>query len=44
MIEEEGNSDEDDEVVLENKYKGDTKYEDLGQSPGGGDIRGGGNM
>ena len=37
----EGNVDEGDEVVLENKFKGDIKYEDSGQSPEGGDIGGG---
>ena len=29
-------------MVLENKYKGDIKYEDSGQSPGGGYIGVGG--
>ena len=29
-------------MVLENKYKGDIKYEDLRQYPGGGYIRRGG--
>ena len=37
-----GGSDEGDAVVLDNNNKGDTKYENLGQSPGGGDIGGGG--
>ena len=35
----EGNGDE---GVLENKYKGGIKYEDLEQSPGGGNIGRGG--
>ena len=30
----EGNFDEGNDVVLENKYKGDIKYEDFGQSTG----------
>ena len=34
-----GNVHEDDEVVWDNNSKGDIKYEDLGQYPGGGDIR-----
>ena len=38
----EGNIDEGGEVVLENNYKFDIKYEDLVQYPGGGDIWGGG--
>ena len=45
LIEEEvrvGNIHEDDEVVLDNKSKGDIKYDDLGQSSEGGDIGGGG--
>ena len=29
-------------MVLENKYKCDITYEDLGEYPGGGDIEGGG--
>ena len=32
---------EDDEAVLDNKSKGDIKYEDFGQSSGGGGIGGG---
>ena len=38
----EGNIDEGGEVVLENNYKVDIKYEYLVQYPGGGDIWGGG--
>ena len=34
----EGNINKGDEVVLENKYKGDIRYKDLGQYPGIGDI------
>ena len=30
------------EVVLGNKYKGNIKYKDSGQSTGGGDVGGGG--
>ena len=29
-------------MVLDNKYKGNTNYEDLGKSSGGGDVWGGG--
>ena len=36
-----GNIHEDDYVVLDNKHKGDINDDDLGQSPGGGDIGGG---
>ena len=35
-----GNVHEDDEVVWDNNSKGDIKYEDLGQSYGGGHIGG----
>ena len=38
----EGNGDEGDEVVLDNKYKIYIKYEDLEQSTGGGNIGKGG--
>ena len=34
----EGGIYEGDEVVREDKYKGDINHEDSGQSPGGGDI------
>ena len=38
----EGNGDEGDEVVVENKYKGNIKYEYLEKSPVGGNIGRGG--